>query len=266
MKIGFGRNDITPRVGVELSGFGPYLCRKSIAVRDNLYARAMAVQNQETTLIIVSIDLIGITKSLTKQIRGFVSQKTGLPEQAVMLCATHTHSGPSVGNYIGWGEADTVYLETLPFRITKACVTAFTNLQEAQLSHAEVPCEGIGLNREYEDDGPPLEAVLQEDWRPAKPELTDTTCHVLTAQTPEGKLLGFLSYFGCHPVTCSEDTRYIHGDYPGIATNNLEREYPGSIGLFIQGASGDVNTCAVHKPEEPSMKAWISLRPATREH
>ncbi len=39
MKAGFAKSDITPRVGVELIGFGPYLHRYSIGVRDRLWAR-----------------------------------------------------------------------------------------------------------------------------------------------------------------------------------------------------------------------------------
>ena len=97
---------------------------------------------------------------------------------------------------------------------------------------AEAPCEGIGLNREYDHDAP-LEEALRDQWRPARPELTDTTCRVLRVQAG-GKLLGFASYFGCHPVVCCQETRYIHGDYCGVATNMLEREHPGSVGLFLQ--------------------------------
>jgi hypothetical protein len=110
------------------------------------------------------------------------------------------------------------------------------------------------VNREYDRDAPPLAEVLDEAWRPAKPELTDTTCHVLKADA-SGHTIGFLSYFGCHPVVCCAETRSIHGDYCGVATNLLEREQPGSVGLFLQGAQGDVNTCVVHKPETESLQA-----------
>lgn len=41
MKAGFAKTDITPRVGVELTGFGPFLHRHSIGVRDRLWARAV---------------------------------------------------------------------------------------------------------------------------------------------------------------------------------------------------------------------------------
>jgi hypothetical protein len=66
---------------------------------------------------------------------------------------------------------------------------------------------------------------------------------------------GFITYFGCHPVVCCESARYIHGDFCGIAMNNLEREFPGSVGLYLQGAQGDVNSCVVHKPEKEALLA-----------
>jgi len=145
-------------------------------------------------------------------------------------------------------------MEILPGRVAAACIEAVGNLAPAELSHAEVPCEGIGLNREQDRDAPPLEDVLRDDWRPAKPELTDTRCHAFRVDAG-GKTVGFFSYFGCHPVCCCQETRYIHGDYAGVATNLLEREHPGSVGLFLQGAQGDVNSCVVHKPEKEALLA-----------
>jgi len=254
MRIGFGRTDITPRVGVELCGFGPFLCRKSTAVRDRLWARAMALELDGRRQIVVALDLIGTAPPITERVRALLKEQAGLAEDAVLLCSSHTHSGPCTGPYIGWGEPDPPYVETLPSRIATACLQALGRLEEAELAHAEVPCEGIGCNREYDKDAQPLEDVLRDDWRPAKPELTDTTCHVLTA-TAGGRLLGFASYFGCHPVVCCAATHAIHGDYAGVATNLIEREHPGAVGLFLQGAQGDVNTCVVHKPETESLLA-----------
>ena len=57
MKAGFGVVDITPRVGVELYGFGPYLNRHSIAVRDRIEARAAAFDPFERT---VGSDVVGV--------------------------------------------------------------------------------------------------------------------------------------------------------------------------------------------------------------
>jgi hypothetical protein len=255
MKAGFAKVDITPRVGVELSGFGPFLNRRSIGVRDKLGARAMAVDDGSKTLIVVSCDLLGLEHDFVDRVRQLVTRATGVAPENILVHCTHTHSGPATCKIYGWGQMDGPYMEILPGRIVEACVAAVKNKVEVQLSHAEVPCEGIGLNREYDRDAPPLEEILKEDWRPAKPELTDTTCHVLKAVSIDGRLIGFASYFGCHPVVCCQETRYIHGDYAGVATNLLERENPGSVGLFLQGAQGDVNSCCVHKPEAEALLA-----------
>jgi hypothetical protein len=254
MRIGFGRRDITPRVGVELSGFGPFRNRHSIAVRDRLWARAMAAEQGGVTAVVVSCDLIGLRRSMAQEVRRLVTTAAGVPGEAIMLHCTHTHSGPSTGRSIGWGDPDAPYLEILPGRIARACVDAVERLREASLSHAEVPCEGMSYNREYDVRPKDPNQVLRDDWRPARPELTDTTAHVVKAQT-DGKIIGFFSYFGCHPVVCCEETRYIHGDYCGVATNKIEQENPGAVGLFLQGAQGDVNTCFVHHPEDISLRA-----------
>ena len=254
MKAGFAKTDITPRVGVELAGFGAFINRHSIGVRDRLWARAMAIEQDGKAMVLVSCDLIGVTRSITARVRQLVNEATRLPLEAIMIHCTHTHSGPNVAGYHGWGEPDEPYREILPQRIADAAIRAVGSLQKAELFHAEVPCEGVGVNREYDKDAPPLEDVLQESWRPAKPELTDTICHVARFES-SGKTIGFFSYFGCHPVVCCATTRYIHGDYCGVATNLLEREHPGSVGLFLQGAQGDVNTCVVHKPEPEALLA-----------
>jgi len=254
MRIGFGRRDITPRVGVELCGFGPFLNRHSIGVRDRLWARAVAFEAGRERVVLVSCDLVGVKPPTTNRVRALVQEATGIGPQAVMVHCTHTHSGPNTDRVYGWGDPDLPYLETLPQRIAAACVDAVGNLTEATLSHAEVPCTGIALNRERDRDAPPLEEVLQENWQPTHPEWTDTTCHVFRADAGD-RLLGFLSNYGCHPVTCCQQTRYIHGDFVGVATNLLEREHEGAVGLFLQGAQGDINSCVVHKPEQESLLA-----------
>lgn len=266
MLLGFARSDITPRVGVELCGFGPFLHRYSTSVRDRLWARAMAMEVDGQRAVVIACDLISVTIDLTRQVRQQVAAATGADDE-VMIACSHTHSGPATARYIGWGEPDPPYMETLPRRIADAAIAALGSLHPATLSHAEVPCEGIGLNREYDCDAPPLDDVLREDWRPTKPQLTDTTCHVLVARSSQGDdagaIIGFASYFGCHPVVCCQWNHQIHGDFVGLATNMIERELIASkagapatpVGLFLQGAQGDVNSCVVHKGEAESLLA-----------
>jgi hypothetical protein len=254
MKIGFAKVDITPRVGVELAGFGAFINRYATLIRDRIWARAMAVEHAGKTLVVVSCDLLGVQKTITQKARKIIHAETGISPQAIMVHCTHTHSAPNVAGYLGWGAPDEPYLEILPARIARACIQSWKNRQEAEFSYSTAKCDQIGTNREYDNWGPPIEDALSDNWHPAKPELTDTICHVLKAES-HGKTIGFASYFGCHPVVCCDHNRQIHGDYCGVATNMLEREMPGSIGLFLQGAEGDVNSCVVGKPEQESLLA-----------
>ena len=256
MQAGFCEVDITPRVGVGLAGFGPYLNRMSIAVRDPLKARAAALALGNRRVVVVSCDLIGLNRHLVEAVKREVGRRANLGEDQILVHCTHTHSGPCTAEYSGWGDRDEPYLAILPGRIARACVGALDRLHEVVMSHAVQPCEGIGRNREQDRDAPPLEECLRDDWRPAKPELTDTRCQVLAFRdAANDRLDGFMAYFGCHPVVCCSTTRYIHGDFVGVAMNLLERENPGAVGLFLQGAQGDVNSCVVHKPEPEALLA-----------
>jgi len=255
LQTGLGRSDITPRVGVELQGYGPFLCRHSDGVRDRLYARALAMSVNGERAVLVSCDLIGISASITQRVREKVGEATGLPAERIMVHAIHTHSGPSVRVYSGWGTPDPVYLELLPGRIATACVDALASLRDATLAHAEVGCRGIATNRRTDlYSAKTVEEVLDENWQPPHPEMTDTTAHVFRVDGADGKMLGFFSYYGCHPVIGGPGCRKIHGDWPAIASNLVERLHPGTTGFFLQGAQGDSNACRVCSEEADALR------------
>jgi len=255
MKIGLQKVEITPRTGVELQGYGPFLNRCSNGVYDPLFARAMAVEAGGRRVVLASCDLIGVSRSLTRQVQTLVGRESGLPADHIMVHATHTHSGPSLPVYSGWGTPDPPYLEILPGRIAQACVAALSRLRESVLAYAATPCAGVAINREYDAfQGPSIDEVLRADWRPAKPEETDAACQVFKIET-DGRVAGFISYFGCHPVVGGPGCRKIHGDFAGVATHRLEKLYPGSVGLFLQGAQGDINTGLVCSEEDDALRA-----------
>ena len=254
MKAGFGKVDITPRVGVELCGFGPYLNRCSTRVLEPLYVRAMAVEVDGRHWVLVSCDLIGFSPPLIRQIRELVRRATGWRDDEIMVHATHTHSGPCTAELIGWGQPDPLYLAVLPRFVAQACTAAVRDLQPASFHYAEVPATGFSYNRELPAPGHNLDLVLAGKWVTDKPDETDTTAHVIRIDRA-GKCAGFLTYFSCHPVVCCAANREIHGDFVGVATNRIEREQPGAVGLFLQGAQGDINSNFVHGSAEQSLVA-----------
>ena len=258
LRAGFGTYNITPRVGVELYGFGPYQNRKSVGIHDLLEARVGAFEAGGRKVVMITCDLCNLKDTAVETIRSVIcAKRPELQPTDIMVACSHTHSGPSTDTADhGWGAMDPTWYSILPYKIAEAVYLALDNMTEVKVSQALVPCRHIGLNRVYDKDGPPLADVLKEDWEPAKPECTDTECRVIRFDTAAGnKLIGFMAYFGCHPVVCCDDNRYITGDYPGVAMHNLMREFPGSVGMFLQGAEGDVNSGCVYKKEQESLLA-----------
>lgn len=260
-QAGFGKSDITPRVGVQLGGFGPYLNRHSTGVHAPLFARAAAFSFGSEHCLILSLELCGLTRDLHERIRQAVSDQIHLPSDRIIVACTHTHSSPATAGHIGWGHADAPYIETLPQRVALAAEAACQDLGEVQVGLASPACEGIAINRDYDaayDRTLPFDHFLAASWRPAKPEKTDTNCTVLTFRA-DGHLKGFISSFGCHPVVCCEHPALVHGDFVGQATNQVEDRHPGSIGLFLPGALGDVNPCVSHRPADESLRALETI-------
>lgn len=261
MKAGFGKSDITPRLGVQLAGYGPYRNRAAAEILAPLHARAMVIEGSGQRTVLVSLELCGIPRDLDNRIRGVVAKRAKCESDQVFLSVTHTHSAPAVGGMEGWGEADAMYVETLPVRVAEAVDVAMVNRVAVTLSWAEVPGEGIAVNRET-DTGFALEANFAErmkpSWRPEHPEQTDPTVRVLAFKTGK-KLVGVIHHFGCHPVIYGEKTNAIHGDFVGEASCAIESAHPNAVALFLPGALGDINPKLNHRIPRESKRALAAI-------
>ncbi|HND62206.1 MAG TPA: neutral/alkaline non-lysosomal ceramidase N-terminal domain-containing protein [Opitutaceae bacterium] len=260
MNAGFASADITPRLGVQLAGYGPYRNRAARAVTSPLAARVVALSQGRERAVLVSLELCGTPRDLAWKIRGVVAARAGCRLDQVFLSCTHTHSGPSVGGMIGWGEPDAMYVETLPARIAAAVDAAVAARRPVEWRYAEVPCEGIAINRETDLGGwfgqrkESLAVRLDPAWRPARPQDTDPTLRLLAAYAG-GKLVGVLHHFGCHAVVGSEQTFDVHGDFVGVASRLVEAAHPGATAIFLPGALGDINPPVCHRGERETHRA-----------
>ncbi|GAB5559893.1 MAG: hypothetical protein SynsKO_15400 [Synoicihabitans sp.] len=261
MKAGFGKSDITPRLGVQLAGYGPYRNRAATEVLAPLYARAMVVESGRQRSVVVSLELCGLPRELDQRIRDVVAKRAKCAPDQVFLSVTHTHSSPAVGGMEGWGEADAMYVETLPSRVATAVNEAMTKRAVATLSWAEAPCAGIAVNRET-DSGFALEANFAErikpGWRPEHPEQTDPTVRVMAFRSGQ-KLVGLIHHFGCHPVVYGEKTHAIHGDFVGEASRAIETAHPNAVAMFLPGALGDINPKLNHRIPAESKRALAAI-------
>src|SRR5207245_6522683 len=63
-------------------------------VHDPLKANATILQHEKEQIALVFCDLVGVSLNVTTNARAQASQKTGIPVSHIMICATHSHTGP----------------------------------------------------------------------------------------------------------------------------------------------------------------------------
>ena len=92
MKVGYSVVDITPDLGIELSGYGWYLGRKAEGIIDRLYARGIAFEDNDIKMLIINCDLIAIDENISDYVKEKLSEAFGLSKTNIMIVCTHTHT------------------------------------------------------------------------------------------------------------------------------------------------------------------------------
>ena len=142
--VGRARETITPPVGASLAGY--FHDRKGKSVRDDLFARAVVIESHRARVGIVSCDLISVTGEVVDAAREIIQAEAGIAPDHVLVCATHTHTGPEM-------RADAVvpacepWAAELPRRIALAVRRAAEALTPATLHAGQANVEGYSFNR-----------------------------------------------------------------------------------------------------------------------
>src|SRR5258708_17853076 len=120
-RAGFAKVNITPSLGLELCGYGMYLERRATAIHDDLFARALLLEDDGgERALLLTLDLIGLSQETSETIARQAGEAVGLAPERVLVSNTHTHSGPSTGPINGMGVMDPAYVALLPGRCVKA--------------------------------------------------------------------------------------------------------------------------------------------------
>lgn len=232
---GFGRAEITPPVGLDLTGF---IAREnpSDEVLDPLYARAVALEVGDGRLLIVSIDCLGLDIWLRDVLRCRLSVETGVEPHAITLWCTHTHSGPATVALYGCGEQDLDYLcGGFADGVSQAARKASLELVPVRARWGAVDGHQWHEYRRPKDHGPSDEGLVQHQLQ------------ALWLDGSDGRALGCLWFYTAHPtILCS---KAISADWVGAAARMIE-ENGSCVAIFGQGCAGDVGPIKEGEPRE----------------
>jgi len=197
----------------------------------NLTARAMAIKSGEKTVVIVNVDVCGLTDTFTGLLKEEIDRKNHIPPSAVFINFSHTHFAPVTQNWLTWQEAnqrpDSVYLFSIVRNgILNAIDNAVNTLAPAAIYFGRGTTD-IGYNRSLKDH----------------PELYDSAVDVIHIAYNDKIRESYMFLASCHPVfsTAGKLHYTISANYPGVARKLVEERTGTSNSLFLQGTAGDIN-------------------------
>lgn len=236
-RLGVARRDITPLHPLPLAGFG-HRTGEMEGVAHPLYLKAMVLQSstasdERALALIVSADIIWWGSDRIKRIYTMISQRWGIPSSAVILNATHTHSGPQTSDRFGHaiGRMDQRYVEFLESMLAEAIEEAFGNLEPVAIEQGSGQC-GIGINRRRWEHGQIIMAPNEEG-------TVDPELNVIRFVAENNRQKAIMVHFACHPTTT--DQNLISSEFPGVAMALVEKNLgTDTTAFFIQGCCGDV--------------------------
>jgi hypothetical protein len=230
LKSGLSVTKITPTTGIFLTGFGGR-AGPAQGIHDELYAKAIVISDAENDLAIVTLDLLSLDMDIVRTIREN-AEKVGIPATNIMICSSHTHSGPATITLRGMGAREEGYIRDIEKKVISAIHEASMNKRDSILRVGEGRCE-IGVNRrEMTKEG---KVILGEN--PLGP--MDPTVTAILFESSAGKTVLF--NYACHPVVLGPANLFVSADYPGYAVALIERMIKGSVAMFIQGCCGNIN-------------------------
>ena len=262
-RAGAATSNITPWLGLSINGG----MRDRIAshVHDELQARCLVLDDGKRRIAIVVADSCMIPREILDAAKKRVNERSGLPLDRMLMCATHTHSAPAAAG-VFQSEPDPEYQLYLERKLADSVLRAVQQLAPARIGWGVGQVEQHVFNRRWKmkpgkiSPDPFGGTADQVRMNPpsGSPDLvepagpTDPRVLVLSVQHQDGRPLAVLANYALHYVG-GVGAGHISADYFGRFAKELEhlvragRQDPPFVAMISNGASGDINNIDFRK-------------------
>ena len=227
LKAGAAAVDIHPDRPMAMFGY-PHVERISTGVHDPIRASALYLKTESSAVAIVGLDILFISPTHARDIRGKIAERLGMEESAVFVSTTHTHSGPVSGRILLWQDdpavppPDEAYLDEVTAKAVAAAETAKQNAVEAELAWTTADATGVGGNRLSRDG------------------IIDPEVGILAVRkTSDHSLVGVSVVYSMHPTVMHEDSTLISSDFPHYMRMCIYEQFAEVPVLYHMGPSGN---------------------------
>jgi hypothetical protein len=222
LSVGFAEVDVTPKLGdkpVFMAGFG--FDRRAQKVHDPIMVRAIVLSDGKQKVALACVDVVGlfnaVAESVRKQLDGFAY---------VGVSSTHNHEGPDTLGI--WGSSplssgiNKAYMKELEATIVKAIRDAekALTMADAKIGTVSAP-ELLVDNRE--------------------PYVKHDELVTIRFEGADGKPVGVLVQWNCHPETLGSKNKELTADFVGVTVGELKRSQ-GCPVMYLTGTVGGLMT------------------------
>jgi len=220
---------------VWLGGFSEN--RPAQGVNDPLWTRAIAFRHRDTTLVLVSIDCVGLTHERFIKVRKSIDHtRHGITH--IAFSSTHTHNSPDTMGIWSYrpvfGKFNEAYVESILEKSREAILEAVANLQPADAFIAAEHLEAQGFVRDSR-----------------QPKVFDHHLNAARFVRPgTGETIATLVSWGNHPEAMGGNNPLLSSDFAHYWREGMERGVTGTNGaagfggtcVFVQGPVGGLMT------------------------
>lgn len=221
-KAGAAKRIITPDPLLPVSG-GVGIPKQATIKKGELTTRALVLLKDDTKIVIVSIDNLGVPKIIGDRIRKLVPE---IAPENIIIGATHTHSAPDLYGFAdenGNTGADLNYIDFVISQTAEAIHEAYKNIQPANLKVAVGKAKGKIAYNAY------------------APKLYDPRCGVMQFTTTDNKVISTLVNYAIHPEVIGSERGICTPDLVGPLYDRIESQV-GGMAIFMNSAQGGMVT------------------------
>jgi len=227
--------NITPEVPIPMSGYGG---RKGPfkGVNDDIFIRVIAFSDGESKAAIIAADLIVIKTSYWEEVTKRLNQEIGIPRENILLCATHTHGGPSPAyRYKSPSTEVIAYTNEMTEKLITAVKEAVTSLKPAKIGAGIGECK-LNINRRARRPDGTIRIGRNFDGP------VDHEVAVVRIDDMSDNPIAVFINWPCHGTITSGRNYMITGEWPGATARFIEKQFGNNtIAQVTAGASADIN-------------------------
>jgi len=237
---GIARADITPPVGIYHRMWGAATHERAEGVHRPLTATALWLEARDRDPakrhLVLALDHCILDSLAMNAVRTRAAAAVSLDVDQVRVCLSHTHGSgwmsPSRSHLPG-GELIAPYLESVAGTCANLAIESQSQSQPATILYGTARCD-LAAHRDAFDE-PRQHFVC--GFNPEGP--ADDTILLARVIADDGRTLGTIVNYACHPTTLAWENRLISPDFVGAMREVIEAETHVPC-VFLQGASGDL--------------------------